>query len=178
MWFRRNPSLESLRGIKRVKIKGVKFTIRRVNPLMDFPSDKLPQLFTEITTRRSQDLKTFSPQQMEIFRDQMLAYVQAGVVEPALVASGRGDARGKEDGITAEDLFRDPDMGMRLYFEIVHNSLNVFTGFKGVFFSIKKRLFVFIFLRLNTAANLWTSSILKAEEPPTSVNPLTSSSCA
>lgn len=152
--FWRRKKVDRLRGIKTVRVRGMKFVIRRVNPLLDFPADKMPQIFEEAHLRRPADTaKPLTAAQIENMRSQVLSYIRAGVIDPPLVPLGTGDRRGKEDGITADDLFRDPDMGMRLYFEILHNSLNVFSGLQSVFFSIRTRLFVFTFLRLNTRAN-------------------------
>ena len=49
-------------------------------------------------------------------------------------SSGKGEKRGKEPGITAEDLFRDPEMGGRLYAAIMEHSLVRLRGMKKVFF--------------------------------------------
>jgi len=63
--------------------------------------------------------------------------VQAGLVKPELVPVGKGDQRGKEDGITVDDIFRDEDLAIKLYIEILAHSLNRFKGMRGLFFSIR-----------------------------------------
>jgi len=163
---------QKLLGYKRVEIRGMNFTIRRVNPLMDFPVDRVPQLFTEIQSARKPDpTKPPTIEQIKLLREQMLTYIEAGVVEPRLASIGVGDKNGKEDGITAEDLCRDQDMGMRLYWAILSHSLNTFKGIKGLFFSIKQKLLLFILLRIGTASSQLMSSIQKSNLQPLSDNP-------
>jgi len=169
-WESTSSKKKRLLGLKTITINGMKFVIKRVNPLMDFPSDKVPQLFTDSPGLKSIDLsKSFTPLQVENIRQTVLAYIQAGVVEPRLVPIGKGDIRGKEAGITSEDLFRDPSMGLKLYFEILDNSLNVFSGLKGLFFSIKRKLWLSISLRLGMGASQlkwWQATV---SPPPSSV---------
>lgn len=176
-WNTESRRKKRLLGLKDVTVNGMKFTIKRVNPLMDFPADKVPQLFTDSPSFKSVDIsKSLTPLQVENIRLMVLAYIQAGVVEPRLVPVGKGEKRGKEDGITAEDLFRDPTMGMKLYFEILDNSLNVFRGLKGLFFSIKTKLWLSISLRVGMGASQlkwWRETITP---PPSSANSLISSS--
>ena len=164
-WFERRRK-QKLLGLKRIVIHGMRFTIRRVNPLMDFPIDKVPQLFTEFQSQRKPDpTKPPTVEQITAMRDSMLAYIEAGVVDPRLVPVGTGDTKDKEDGITAEDLCRHQDMGMRLYWEILSHSLNTFRGIKGVFFSIKQKLLLSMLLRLGSGFSRWMSS------PPTNLLP-------
>lgn len=175
-WWSAARKKRRLLGLKDIRINGMRFTIRRVNPLMDFPASQVPQLFTESPIYAKVDAsKSFTPLQAENMRQTILSFIQAGVVEPKLVPIGKGDQRGKEPGITSEDLFRDPDMGIRLYFEILHNSLNVFSGIKGVFFSIKKKLWLFMHLRLSTAVNQWMSYPQERKRQSSSASSSTSS---
>lgn len=63
-------------------------------------------------------------------QDDMKMIVKAGLVAPKL---------GEE--ITIDDLFSNPDLGVKLYEEVLIHSLNRFSGLKGVFFSLRiKRL--------------------------------------
>lgn len=126
MWpFKQKESLaEKLRGHKQIKIQGMRFTIRRLNPLLDFPSDKIPQIFTDFVSVK--DKPILDPKKIQ---EDMYSIIQAGVVEPRL----------SQEGITPEDLFRDPEIGTGLYREIIEHSLNRFKGLKKLFFSIKAR---------------------------------------
>jgi hypothetical protein len=148
MWpFKKSPVdlKRDLQGHKQVTVNGMRFTIRRINPLLDFTADKVPQIFTEYMSRRPVDLNRV-PGVDEIRRIQndMKSVIQAGVVEPSLVAIGDGEKRGKEPGVTVEDVFRDPMMGHRLYLEILTHSLNCFRGMKGVFFSMRLKLWLWM----------------------------------
>ena len=164
-WFERRRKRRLL-GYKNLKINGMRFTIRRVNPFMDFPGEKIPQLFTEIVSSRKTDpTKPPTTEQINSVRDVMLSFIKAGVVEPRLVPIGIGDKNGKEDGLTAEDLCRDHDMGLRLYWAILTHSLNAFKGVKGLFFSIKQRLSLFTLLRVDTVWNQWMS-LRPIQNPP------------
>jgi hypothetical protein len=175
-WFERRRK-QKLLGLKRIVVHGMRFTIRRVNPLLDFPIDKVPQLFTEFQSQRKPDpTKPPTIEQIQGMREMMLAYIEAGVVEPRLVPTGTGDKKDKEDGITAEDLCRHEDMGMRLYWAILSHSLNAFSGAKGLFFSIKQKLLLFMLLRINSASNQLMYSPLKNQRPHTRDSSLTSSS--
>lgn len=127
MWpFRRKKSLiEQLRGYKKITVGGMRFTIKRINPLLDFTSQTMPQIFTDFKSIK--DAPTLNdPTIQKKIQEDMYAVIQAGVVEPSLV---------KED-IKVEDLFRDPDIGVNLYREILEHSFNKFKGLKKVFFSI------------------------------------------
>ena len=126
MWpFRRRQSKEDFQGYKRVTINGMRFTIRRLNPLLDFSLEKMPQIFSDYLTRRVQkEDKVTTLAELKRQQDDMLGIIRAGVVEPKL----------SEDGISAADLFRDPTLGPKLYIEILAHSLSLFRGIKGVFF--------------------------------------------
>jgi hypothetical protein len=177
-WFERRRK-QKLLGLKRIVINGMRFTIRRVNPMMDFPLDKVPQLFTEFQTSRKPDpTKPPTVEQVQAMRDMMFAYIEAGVVEPRLSPVGVGDKNGQEDGITAEDLCRDQDMGIRLYWEILSHSLNTFRGVKSLFFSIKQKFLLSMLLRLGSGLSRWMSSRPPIPQPPTSGNFSTFSSPA
>ena len=139
---------DKLQGHKVIKVCGQKFTIRKINPIMDFPADKMPQIFTSFKSERKTEKSAFSA---TAIMEQMMRVIEAGVVYPPLVPIGKGDKHGKEDGITAEDLFRDEESGVKLFQEIMLHSLNRFRGVKGVFFSLKNRLTFAINLAKNMA---------------------------
>ena len=137
---------QKLQGFKTVRICGTKFVIKKINPLLDFTSENMPQIFSSFISRRgpaTPDLKNIQKQMMDM--------VSAGLVEPKLVPVGTGDKKGNEEGITVDDLFRDETLAIKLYQEILIHSLNKFRGLKGVFFLIKLRRAFYIELRKNTA---------------------------
>lgn len=137
MWpFTRAATVEELKGYKRVRIKGMRFVIRRLNPLLDFESDKIPTIFTAAHPRRGAN-KTpppVTPEAAARAEQDMYAIIAAGVVEPAL----------SPDGLTPKDLFRDMQIGTGLYIEIVAHSLNVFRGLKGLFFFHRIKLLLWM----------------------------------
>lgn len=136
---------DKIRAYKKVTISGMSFVIRKLNPILDFQADQIPQIFSGHLSRRPTDPnQTPNSEEIKRLQNDMKATILAGVVEPKFVPVGIGDKRGKEDGITVEDVFRDPFLGYRLYFEIVAHSLNIFSGIKGVFFSIRIRLALWI----------------------------------
>jgi len=126
---------ERLRGIKKLTVNGMRFKIRKVNPLLDFHSDNIPTIFTDLHYKRLPDIKKTSMEDFKRTQKDMYATIFAGVVEPELVPVG---AKG---GITPEDLFREPSLGIKLYYEILEHSLNKFRGLTKVFFSIGLKLF-------------------------------------
>lgn len=126
-----------LLGIKTVKLSGWKFKIKRLNPLIDFEPDKMPQIFTSFQSQRKVDDSKWPEERQRKVESDIKEIVKAGVVEPLLVKVANGDGKGREGGITVNDLFRDPDLGYRLYVEIMAHSLNYFKGLKGLFFYLK-----------------------------------------
>jgi len=158
MWpFGNRASKEKLQGWKRVKVNGSRYVIRKLNPLLDFPADRMPQIFSSFISRRPFDPEKLTPEARARLQEDLQTVLEAGVIKPSLVSVGKGDKRGKEDGITADDLMRD-DTGVKLYIEIITHSLNMFKGLKGVFFSLKTRLSLFIRLRNHTESLLYKPS--------------------
>ena len=131
MWhFARAATPEEIRGHKRVKINGMQFVVRKLNPLIDFPEDKMPQIFSAYVSRRPvADVPVEGAEAIRKARESMYAVIRAGVVWPRIVQEAA-----KDDGLKASDLFREPSLGAKLYVEIVSHSLNVFKGVKGLFF--------------------------------------------
>ena len=144
MWpfSRKDPVKNILAGVKAVKVNGAKYVIRKVNPLLDFDSASMPQIFTSYQSRRKKTEVPEATEASKAMRD-MFAVVQAGLVKPELVPIGKGEFRGKEDGITVEDIFRDSSTGMQLYWEIIAHSLNRYKGLRGTIFlaQIKSTLY-------------------------------------
>jgi hypothetical protein len=138
VWPFRKRTLDEVRGYRRVKINGMRFVIKKLNPFLDFKDDKIPQIFTEHKSIRPVDPKRM-PTAAEVDRmyKDMAAVIEVGVVE--IIGYGPVSKQ-KDTGITCEDLFRDPELGFRLYLEIINHSSNRFRGLRGVFFSLKNRL--------------------------------------
>ena len=127
MWpFKKKSAEEILRAYKTVKINGMKFKIRKLNPLLDFPENSIPQIFTSTPARAVKEAP-ITEKDAKRSIESLYDVIRAGVVDPVIVAEGK-------DGIKASDLFRDPTMGPKLYIEIVSHSLNTFKGLKGLFF--------------------------------------------
>lgn len=151
-FFSRAPSKAELAGERTVNVNGGKYVIRKLNPMIDFGASNMPQIFTAYQSRRPKDAAQETPETKARAVRDMYAVIEAGLIKPSLVPVGKGELRGKEDGITVEDLFRDPSTGARLYWEIVSHSLNRFRGLKGVFFSIRQSYALFIASRRSTAS--------------------------
>lgn len=133
MWpFSRSPRKEELRGEKRISVNGMRFTIRRVNPIIDFPADRIPQIFTDFVSRRPKQEPSSIPD-IKKAQEDMYAIIRAGVVSPELSTDAKS-------GITVDDLFRDPTLGPKLYIEILAHSLNTFRGIRGFFLFHKIKL--------------------------------------
>ena len=128
MFWGKEPTKGTLEGRKVVVIDGSKYVIRKVNPLLDFNESGMPQIFAHFVSRRKAE-KADDPRRH--LKD-LYSVLEAGVVFPALVPDGK-------DGITARDIFRDMDHGMRLYWEIITHSMNKFKGLRGIFFSVMLR---------------------------------------
>lgn len=161
MIFKKDPRKlkERLQDTKKIKVLGMKFTIKKINPFIDFAPDDMPQIFTDFLSQRK---PTTEPTQTDLIRVQKEVYktVEVGVVEPELVRVEQGERKGKENGLTVEDLFRNPEMGYKLYNEILIHSLNRFKGIRSLFFSIKMRYLLFMALRKSMANSLSKSSSL------------------
>lgn len=151
MWpFTRTANKREMAGLKTVRVNGFKFQIRRLNPLLDFSSSNMPQIFSSYQGRRAQKEDPSLDKMQRAQRD-MYAVIEAGLVSPELVPVGKGDQRGKEDGMTVEDLFRDGDTGTKLYLEIMAHSLNRTRGIAGNFTSMIARWKLFMSWRRSMA---------------------------
>lgn len=129
---------KKLLGYKTIKVHGMRYIIRKINPLLDFAHDKIPQIFTSyISKRPTIDETNPKPIQLQKILEDVKLVVQAGLVSPELVPVGKNGNFRRENGITIDDLFINEDLGMKLYLEILAHSLNKFRGLKGLFFSIK-----------------------------------------
>ena len=126
MWpFDKAPTKERLQGVKSVTVYGIRFKIRRISPLLDFPSDRLPQIFALYAFgRRKMDLGQPSTDKL---RDDIRLTLKAGIVEPEI-------SENSSDGITVDDILRDQDVANALYLAILDHTLLRFRGLKSVFF--------------------------------------------
>lgn len=129
MWGWNRPTKESLQGHKWVKIRGQWFKIRRINPLMDFPSGKMPQIFSSTPPGIKTRLDNPPADLAKKYQEDMYAVIEAGVLDPQIVPVSK-----REDGITAEDVFRIPEVGIELYMEIIEHSLLRMRGLSRIFF--------------------------------------------
>lgn len=137
MWpLGRTPTKADLEGHKALRVGGRRFVIRKINPLLDFPSDRMPQIFASFISRRPQESKRLPDAAEKRLEEDVKMIVAAGVVEPRLTPAEKA----KPEDLTVNDLFRDPAMGTQLYIEVLTHSLNRFSGLRGVFFSIKTKL--------------------------------------
>lgn len=132
--FGRRPDKARLQNHKTVYIRGSKFVIRPIVPLLDFEPGNMPQIFTDTTRRGIVD----SPQVQKKIHEDVAAVIYAGVVDPPLVPNGKED-----QGITAKDILRDQEVGGLLYLAIIEHSLFRFRGLKKSFFLLAKRLIQF-----------------------------------
>lgn len=149
--FKRSPRRDDLNGLTWVTVNGHKFQIRKINPFLDFPSDKMPQIFSYYMGRKKPpepEKLAASMTEAEIRKnlEDMKMIVSAGVTWPKL---------GPEI-LTIDDIFRWGDTGYKLYLEIFAHALNHFKGIRGVFFSIKIRRLLYTNWRNNTAGLLRT----------------------
>ena len=123
MWpFSKKPSLEELRGYKKLSIHGWNFVIKRINPLIDFPEGKMPQIFSAFMSKRQKrDGEHLTEAELNKIEEEMKVMIEAGLVEPKLSPRAKRD-----EGITVDDLFRDEEIAAKLYWEILIHSLNKF----------------------------------------------------
>lgn len=148
------PTKDGLQGIKTIYVEGQKFKIRRLNPLLDFDFNKIPQIFSASFGFKSPTIEQTSEAAIRHIHEDMLSVVAAGVVEPKLVSIGKGEDKGAESGITIQDLFRIPEIGHSLYLAILEHSLIRLRGLKRLFFYLAKLRLSYILWQLGTGAAL------------------------
>ena len=127
--FNKKITKKRLQQHKTVKIDGMKFVIKKINPLLDFPADRMPQIFTSFVSKRKvnpeQQLNEHSLRRSQ---EDVKLTIAAALIEPKL-----------GDEITVEDIMTDATLTLKLYTEILVHSMNMFKGWKGLFFSAKIR---------------------------------------
>lgn len=128
-----------LLGVKEVKIGKFKFLIKKINPILDFHPDKIPQIFTYYQSKRPITDKV--PSELEIRRvyESMYAVIEAGLYEPKLSKMENGDNKWHEKGLTLRDLFLEESLGYGLYIAIMAHTMNRFKGMLSGFFLRKIR---------------------------------------
>jgi len=129
---------EALLGYKKVKINGWKFIIKKINPLADFTSENMPQIFTSFVSKRKLTEPVLNEATLKKMEEDMKVVIEAGLVEPKLSPRNKSN-----EGITVDDLFRDYETATELYKEIFIHSLNRFRGLKGLFFCLRLRYIAF-----------------------------------
>lgn len=155
MWpFRRKATKADLQGWTKVKIEGWTFTIRKLNPIIDFPADRMPQIFAEGNpSRRPVPTRPVPGTEQHAIEDMKLV-LHKGVVSPAVSLKDDPSA-----SITADDLLRQGDLGIRLYIEIIAHSLRAFKGLKGLFFWARTRRALYTVLDKSMASVLQPSPL-------------------
>ncbi|MEA3279477.1 MAG: hypothetical protein U9Q38_02600 [Thermodesulfobacteriota bacterium] len=132
---------KKLRRYKTVKLSGVKFTIRKINPLLDFAPDKMPQIFSDFKSQRKPDPDAkISPEQLRRSLQDMGEMIKAGVVEPKV-----------GEDVQLDDILADQRLTYDLYTEILIHSMNIFKGIKGVFFYLRTKHYLYTLWRRSLA---------------------------
>lgn len=131
MLFSKKPTKERLRQYKTVKISGMKFVIQKLNPLVDFTADKMPQIYTAYISRRKPNPEQqVSEATLRKSNEDIKNIISAGLVPDKI-----------DQDINIEDIMSDSYLALKLYTEILAHSLNMYKGLRGLFFSAKiKRL--------------------------------------
>lgn len=145
MWpFKKRSEKEELLDLKKITVGGIKFEIKKINPFLDFPTDKMPQIFTELAEKYQKNKDaSVSEQEMMSIDSNIKPILEAGIYRPIFEPLGQGEQRGKEKGLTIQDLFIDREIAYKLFGEIMEHSLNRFKGLARLFFSLRIRLLRF-----------------------------------
>jgi len=142
--FNRKITRKRLQQHKTIRIAGMKFVIKKINPLLDFSTDKMPQIFTSfISKRKIEPEQQINEVVLRRSQEDMKNIIIAGLIKPSL----NGE-------IKVEDIMTDPTLALRLYTEILVHSLNMFKGLKGLFFSAKIRHLLYIGYQKNLESSL------------------------
>lgn len=105
-----------LRGTKKVKVKGVVFRIKKIDPLnyLDGSKSILKMYDTYEGKRKSAETATLSDADLKKAREHYRDVLLAGVVSPKLVRKIEDT-----DGYFVDNLFLDWDLVNKLYTEIM-----------------------------------------------------------
>lgn len=140
-----NDLIKKLRQYKTVRINGIKFVIKKINPLLDFAPEKMPQIFTDFQSQRPVDPDQKSkPDSLRKNLESMGEMIEAGLVKPEI---------GKD--VELQDILTDTIVAFKLYTEILIHSLNMFRGLKGVFFCTRLRHHIYTTWRRNLVKARW-----------------------
>lgn len=141
--------LSKIRQHRTVKISGIKYKIRKINPILDFPQGKMPQIFSSFESRRKVDEnQKVNDAVIRRSYEDMKGMIIAGLIKPKL---------GEE--IKIDDIMCDAEIAFKLYAEILIHSLNRFSNsWRGVFFSRKLRRLLFTQWHKNLDETLSTFS--------------------
>ena len=121
--------------LKTVKLSGIKFVIKRINPLLDLPSNKIPTCFTDfISARKTTEVPKLSQKELEALYDLMSYVIKAGVYSPKLLPVDKENPY-KEKGLTIKDIFLDEMLAYQLYIEIMAHACFRFSTVGKIFFS-------------------------------------------
>jgi len=135
---------EKILDLKKIKFHGINFVIKKINPLLDFPSDMVPSIFTDIQSARKESEKqqTFNLKEFEWSQKLMTVVIKAGVYKPILIPPDKENPY-HEKGLTIKDIFLDMELASKLYEEIMLHSLYRFRGLSKLFFSRRIRRYLF-----------------------------------
>lgn len=150
--FGRQSLIAKLHGHKKIKVNGIEFTIRKLNPLLDFEADEMPALFTDFVSRRKGDPDKAAETPYETAKKSLKdiqLVLKAGIVEPKIVET---KSESNPEAIRLDDICANMDTAFNLYVEILTHSLNRFKGVRGLFFSARTRLSLYTAFRKNLAA--------------------------
>lgn len=114
MWwpFKRKKLNDLLRETKKVKIRGVIFVIKKINPMDHLTgAEVMMQTYADYIEKRQHD-KAVQPN-YEKMKKHLTDVLLAGVVKPEL------DRKPGGESIHVEEVFRDWDLAMDLYNEIM-----------------------------------------------------------
>lgn len=139
MWpfGRRGGFKEHFEDHLRIKVGGWPFVIRKVNPLLDFPSDRMPRVFTDFLSRRKGAQEKPPQDDAEAMRramDDMAMMFKAGIVSPKVTDETEGG-----DSVPLKAIFYDMDAATQLYGSIIEHSLGRLKGLRGLFFSTRAK---------------------------------------
>jgi hypothetical protein len=119
MWpfSKKTPSLEDhLRGGRQVKIKGILFTIRKLNPADYLEGAKvMHEIYATYKTSEERKIDAKMVKSINKAKGFMRDIILAGVVKPALVRKPEDNP----EAICVDEIFNDWELAQRLTAEIV-----------------------------------------------------------
>lgn len=118
MWFRKRQTLESLLNkTYRIKIMGVIFKVRRINPMDYVTGSKAVQMhFDGYKTSSQKDQLAKASQSMGKVKEHYRDVFMASIVEPVLCRKEDGE------GTFVDNLFTDWELANELYLRIMETT--------------------------------------------------------